>query len=485
MKKSNKSLKLDIDLFLTKSSKSKKVIRSTKIKKSKSNKLTKKKLYTSKLFDINEIISNFYQFNENINTTLIKYRDEDSRKRLRAGIDRIRKCTPYGIDIVNTYFDRINHAYVVKENLLESLGMERAPAIVRAGYEDFTRSLPQYLTQRFASSLPSIKVTNAFMKLWEILTVFPALVPSLKDSNKLRVFHICEAPGQMILALKYFTEKRRKNIRDYEWVANSLNPFSKRNKEEFAGVKIFADDYGLMRENPKKWIWGADGTGNVVRADNIRWYRDYIQKTMPDLDIIVGDGGMSTDAIEARDLQLLDFAQVVMVLACSRNKGSCVVKHFTPYIKRHKGTYEGSGFFIGFIYLYYVAFDRVSLFKPYTSNPDSGEFYVVGEGFRGIGDDDLERLYRMLEKFELNQGLITKDDLPETFLTQMNAFLERMSSLNTMAIEKQNLLLTCYKDGKNPKIQKYLKCDSFLSLDNLQNIQKPRFEEWIRKYGFN
>ena len=127
----------------------------------------------------------------------------------------------------------------------------------------------------------------------------------------------------------------------------------------------------------------------------------------------------------------------------------------------------------------------MSLFKPYTSNPDSGEFYVVGTGFRGIEEDELERLYRMLEKFELNQGLIAKDDLPETFLAQMNAFLERMSSLNTMAIEKQNLLLTCYKDGKDPKIQKYLKCDSFLSLDNLQNIQKPRFEEWIKRYGFS
>jgi hypothetical protein len=66
----------------------------------------------------------------------------------------------------------------------------------------------------------------------------------------------------------------------------------------------------------------------------------------------------------------------------------------------------------------------------------------------------------------------------------MTVFLDKMSTLNSMAIEKQNLLLTCYKDGKNPKIKKDLKCDNFLDKDKLQNIQIPRFNEWIKKYEF-
>ena len=85
---------------------------------------------------------------------------------------------------------------------------------------------------------------------------------------------------------------------------------------------------------------------------------------------------------------------------------------------------------------------------------------------------------------ELNSGIIAKADIPETFIGQINRFLERMTDLNTTAIEKQNLLLTCYKEGENPKIKKYLKCDRFLDADNLQNIQVPRFNEWIKKYKF-
>jgi len=432
-----------------------------------------------------ELLDKFYSLDNTINTALIRYRDTESHRLIKAGFEYF-KLIPggYGLEILNAYFDRINQAYLVKNNLLLSLGMDWAPAIVKAGYEDFTRSLPQYLTQRFSKSLPAVKITNAFMKLWEILTVFPALVPSRSANTKFRVFHICEAPGQMILALKYFTEKRRRNITDYEWFANSLNPFHKGKQEEYGDKKIFGDDYGLIRSNPKRWLWGADGTGDITVIDNIKWFRKMIQDKMPDVDIIVGDGGLNTD-LDPLLLQKLDLAQVLMVLACSREGGGCVIKHFTPYIKRHKGTYTGAGFFLGFIYLYYIAFKEVSLFKPYTSNPDSGEFYVVGEGFRGIEGNELERLYRVLDRFELNDGIIPQDKMPETFITQMNSFLEKMSALNTMAIEKQNLLLTCYKEGGNPKLKKYLKCDNFLSLDNLQNIQMPRFNEWIKRYGFN
>jgi hypothetical protein len=296
----------------------------------------------------------------------------------------------------------------------------------------------------------------------------------------------------MILACKYFTQQKRKNITDYDWRANSLNPFNKALQQDYQN-KIFGDTYGLIKGNPGKWLWGADNTGDITAVKNIKWFRDYIRnKYLKDdekLDLIVGDGGLNTGE-DPLLLQKLDLAQVIAVLACSGKGGSCVIKHFTPYIKRHTDTYNAIGFFIGFLYMYYVAFDEVSLFKPYTSNPDSGEFYVIGQGFNGIDDSELERLYKMLDKFELNDALIPAELIPETFVSQINAFLEKMSDLNTMSIEKQNLLLTCYKngkdgkDGKNQKVGKYLKCDKFMDEDNLQTILVPRYNAWIKKYSF-
>jgi len=450
-----------------------------------------------------ELLDNFYSLDNTINTTLIKYNDKTSKTLIRNGMNNFHLCSGYGFDILDNYFESINLAYRVKNNLLESLGLEYAPTIVKSAYEDFTRGLKNYITERYSNTLPHKEASNAFVKLWECLTVFD-IIPRGKQSSY-RVFHICEAPGQMILACKYFTDKKRKNITDYDWVANSLNPFNKALQNEYGEFKIFGDDYQLIRKNPKKWLWGADNTGDITVVKNVKWFREYIRnKFIPQgakLDLIVGDGGLNT-GMDPLLLQKLDLAQVIMVLACSSLGGSCIIKHFTPYIKRHTDTFNASGFFIGFLYMYYVAFDEVSLFKPYSSNPDSGEFYVIGQGFHDIEESALERLYKILDKFKLNDALIPLDSIPETFISQINRFLEKMSNLNTMSIEKQNLLLTCYKDGKDgkdgkngkdgkdgkdskdSKVKKYLKCDNFLDKDNLQTILVPRYNAWIKKYQF-
>lgn len=451
-----------------------------------------------------ELIKHFYSLDNTVNTRLIRYRDSQSRDLIKYGFRDIKLGAPFELDFMNACFNKINLAYRVKENMKIIMGIgagERVPKIVQEGYEDMTRSLPQYITARYSSTLPAIKISNAFTKLWEIMTVFGSLIPSSKSKSmgvdKFRVFHICEAPGQMIISLKYFLEKKRRNILDYDWHANSLNPYNKENQDIYGKGTIFADDYGLIRGNPKKWIWGADGTGDITRVKNIKWYRDIMKSGGRDgvgggvgggVDMIVGDGGLSTQSGAGLDplvLQKLDLAQVVMVLACSRKGGACVIKHFTPYIKKHTSTYNAAGFFIGFLYLYYLAFSEVSLFKPYTSNPDSGEFYVIGQGFLGVDDDSLERLYKILERMEVSQSIIAEDKIPETFVFQISGFLDRITNLNVMSIEKQNLLLTCYKDSQNPKLKKYLKCDSFLDKDKLVMIQKPRFEEWIKKYEFS
>jgi hypothetical protein len=162
-------------------------------------------------------------------------------------------------------------------------------------------------------------------------------------------------------------------------------------------------------------------------------------------------------------------------------------------------------FFIGFLYLYYLAFEQVNLFKPYTSNPDSGEFYLVGRGFKGVSETQLNKLYKILDNYEFNNAIIEKDKIPESFVSQIEVFLEKISNLNTIGIEKQNLLLTCYKSSledkrvrrrkhhsknkydsqsKSEKANKYLGCDTFLNETSMQDILVPRFKEWIKVYKF-
>jgi hypothetical protein len=49
-----------------------------------------------------------------------------------------------------------------------------------------------------------------------------------------------------------------------------------------------------------------------------------------------------------------------------------------------------SDYFMGYLYMYCIIFDSISLYKPNTSKPDNGEFYVIGKGFKGITDEQLD-----------------------------------------------------------------------------------------------
>ena len=499
-----KNIDLNISNFFSKKSKISKSRSKAKTRSKAKHKIPKLQNQSTNLYNeskISDILNSIYSMNNPINNPLIKYDDKESKLLQKEGFNNFKICKPFTSDILNSYYENIT-----------DIKNEQLPKPVQYASEDFTRGLKTFLNIRY-TNLPIPSISNAFVKLWEVLETFDSIIK--KDTKSFKVFHICEAPGQMIISNKYFAEKKRPNIsmENYDWRANSLNPYNAEIKAKYG--KVFSDNYNMIKNNQKKWLWGADNTGDITKIKNIKSFRKYINEEWLDgkdgkngkdnknnkLDFICGDGGLSTD-LEPLLLQKLDLAQVITTIVCSSIGGSCCIKHFTPFIRGNKDTYNASGFFIGFLYLYYIAFEQVSLFKPYSSNPDSGEFYVVGINFLGISDSQIENLYKILDGFKLNHAIIEKDNIPETFITQINNFIKLMSQLNNDSIEKINLLLTCYdnmpnatgakvakvakgaKGTKDEKIFKLLKCNKFLDENNIETILVPRYNEWIKKYNF-
>ena len=143
--------------------------------------------------------------------------------------------------------------------------------------------------------------------------------------------------------------------------------------------------------------------------------------------------------------------------------------------------------------MYYTLFDSISLYKPNTSNADNGEFYVVGKGFKGINDEQLGNLFKLLDKFVINTTIIEPSYIPETFINQIMVFLEDMSNLNILNLEKQNLLLTCYKNfeekntidrKKFQQTNKILKCNNLFNRNKIETMLIPKYKEWIKIYKF-
>lgn len=499
------------------------------------------------------IINSFYEFTNPFITYLINYNDYNSIALERSVFYNINLYDNYSLPLLESNYYLIDKSYEIQKKLENKLltesRLKTIPANIKYATEDLTRGLSKFISLSYSNSLPLPTVSNAFIKLWEILTLFDIIPERERDihiqdstsynknilftphpSNVFRVFHMCEAPGQMILGCKYFTDTKRKHITDYEWIANSLNPNNKINTIKY-GVPL-GDSYKLMKNNPSKWLWGIDNTGDITNVNNIKWFRNNIHKHIinndtktdtdtknpkptPMLNLIIGDGGLGTGN-DTLALQKLDLAQVIMVLACSSIGGSCIIKHFTPYVSNHPETIKASSFFISLLYLYYVAFDEIILHKPYSSNMDSGEFYVIGKGFKGVPEHGINNLYKSLNKFKVNNAILDVEHIPETFKIQITAFIAKMCQYNIKGIDKTNLLLSCYlgidldldepeqladaKQTEQPdKIEQSIRqtnikklnktknkmvCDKFLDDNKIENILTPRYNAWIKLFKF-
>ena len=144
----------------------------------------------------------------------------------------------------------------------------------------------------------------------------------------------------------------------------------------------------------------------------------FVKKGGQPIHLVTGDAGMVGD-IKLVELQKIEYAQMCMVAGTSSIGGNCVIKHFLHFINSYPNSYEGSGFIVNLIYVYYLMFEEVRLIKPHTSNPNSREFYLVGLKFRGINDDIFNKLMKQMDNFEENDCFFKKDDVPESFINKL------------------------------------------------------------------
>jgi hypothetical protein len=436
------------------------------------------KTYLAYIGKYNENIMNqIYSFKGQIKFNLVKYPKTSTQIFKHKSLDRISED-------VNTYYynelddtqELFELAYKVKLNLLEQLGESDPPKKVKAITEDFARGVSKYILQNYKLDHP---VSNGFCKLWEILNAFPTIIPNKKE---LRTFHLAEAPGQFIHATHHYYMTRKSNAEDYQWKANSLNPDHPVNKVKY-GKHVFDDKYSFLKRYKERWLWGYDKTGDITTIENLKWYSAFAKKWEKTgrIDLITGDAGVYSD--NPIIFQKLEYAQVAMIAGMSSIGGNCVVKHFLPFIRKAPVTAYASGTFMCIIFLYYLMFETVHLFKPVTSSPISGEFYVVGQKFKGLSYKHYSKLLDTIQNYKINQTIFAKEVIPETFSRQIIEFIETILKLNTDYNDMQNMLMTCINDP-NPVIIKTTQCNKYLSPSYINEVQQHKFKEWIKVNKF-
>ena len=236
------------------------------------------------------------------------------------------------------------------------------------------------------------KISQAWLKMYEILTQ----IKLIDCGNNIKTFHICEAPGNFISAINHYA-KTVLGVK-FEWKAQSL-------ATDIVGVG-FGDDYGYIKKYRSNWDFGADGTGDITKIDNIVYYRDMIGDM--DVDLITSDCGLSLGECGAiGNMTKIHYSAFVAILMCLPRGKNFVAKYFMPIVKPIE---------FCILYILYKHFDKLIFYKPVV-NVFSKEFYICGIGYKGMIDEMIQVLLDKVHNYDENFSLYKS--YPRSFINQL------------------------------------------------------------------
>ncbi|XP_067884484.1 cap-specific mRNA (nucleoside-2'-O-)-methyltransferase 1 isoform X2 [Heterodontus francisci] len=265
-----------------------------------------------------------------------------------------------------------------------------------------------------------------------------------KDSELLYFADVCAGPGGFS---EYVLWRRRWHAKGFGMTLKGPNDFK---LEDFfaASSELFEPYYGEG---------GVDGDGDITRPENISEFRRFVLENTErkGVHFLMADGGFSVEGQEnlqeILSKQLL-LCQILMGLSVIRTGGHFICKTFDLF----------TPFSVGLIYLLYICFERVSLFKPVTSRPANSERYVVCRGLKAETDPVRDYLFTVNQKLNFLRNseqdvssvvpldIIKLDSGFYNFMVQSN---ERHAAAQIKALAKihafirdQNLNETCQAD---------------------------------------
>lgn len=261
------------------------------------------------------------------------------------------------------------------------------------------------------------KVTNAWVKMYEILTAYKLF----GDSELIQTFHLCEHPGAFVLAIQ-------------EWVATNT---TKKHKFIFQSLKP-NNDTQIFKPDPKinkEFLdYGVD-RGDVTKRKNIMYYRNKYKDIHYDL--ITSDCGLSFSDYYTKQeegLYKIFFGALLCAIGLADKGTNYVFKLFSfDQIKT-----------IEMLYICCMFFKSVDLCRLLTDKTVSGEIYVICCDFNFEGDFDsvFEKLLDYLDS-DLNSSFII-DKFDSEFVENIKKYsdlltMRRITNYNMVLFRRLNI----------------------------------------------
>jgi len=157
--------------------------------------------------------------------------------------------------------------------------------------------------------------------------------------------------------------------------------------------------------NNKKNIlsYGTDNTGDIYKIDNTQ---EFISSFGGELcNLVTADGGFDYSSnynSQESDSYRLLFSEIYIALNIQKQGGSFIIKFFDLF------NYKT----IQLLYILFICYRKINIYKPITSRLSNSEKYIVCEGFSGCNSEIIDTMYK-----RYNGDIII--DVPETFIKEI------------------------------------------------------------------
>lgn len=392
------------------------------------------------------------QNNTNKNNELVVNITKNTTKNTNTNTNTLKNIEYY--DVLSQYYSD----YLVYQRVLDTVDESRWKEV------KFQTNLLVDLKKRISNLSGGIQVSQAYLKFYEILTVFD-LLPL--NNTKINAFYLCEAPGQFIMSTNHYIKTKFPQKTEFNWHAQSLNARHPDNIKKY-GTGIFADNYGLIKRYPKRWIWGKDGTGDVTNPENIKFYAQYTKSPESPVEFISSDCGLPKEPDEfafiEEKMARTNLAQILFILNNLPRGKSFVFKTYLP-LKMPLN--------VSLLFILYTHFRELYAYKP-SLNPGSTEFYIVGKGYKPVSQELLDKMFSLLSSTDAE--LTTKSER-ELVKVKPEFMLQHMKMIDQFVNNNKVFLIKKLYVYENPDIYANTGID-------LEHVKETACKNWIREFEF-
>ena len=236
-------------------------------------------------------------------------------------------------------------------------------------------------------------VTNAWVKIFDlIMGNFTAKLTPIHEMDIFRSFHMCELPGAFIAGTNHYI-KTNSNMK-FEWIAQSLRDKTNKN--------MIHDQYGMYKTHQQNYDFGATGDGDLYNQKNVEHYITKYWDTP--FNLITSDCGESLDEnVSMKEDQMWELHWNQFIIAVALKSEYYFSKLYSIYSANIHKLLLIAGLF----------FEKVVLYRPYTTKITSDEIYLVCS-YRKKYD---RTVWKKLQKIDIDSIKI-----PQSFMEQMYTY---------------------------------------------------------------